>query len=86
MENVHELARKIADGGFVWVEDGPTLLEIIDIVNVSFEGILDHEERKDICYKVLDFLDTTYEWDAPRMNEDTERCFYKWMVNYRIRS
>ena len=86
MENVHELARKIADGGFGWVEDGPTLLEIIDIVNGSFEGILDHEERKDICYKVLDSLDTTYEWDAPRMNEETERGFYKWMVNYRIRS
>ena len=34
MENVHELARKIADGGFGWVEDGPTLLEIIDIVNL----------------------------------------------------
>jgi len=35
---------------------------------------------------VLDILDTLYGWDAPRMTDEQERAFYKYIVQMEIRA
>ena len=85
MDKVQELAKSVAEGGFSLVEDGTKILNIIDAVNSTFSDILPLDERRDVCYTVLDCLDTEYGWDAPRMSEEVERGFYKIMIQWRIK-
>jgi len=81
---IEEIAAEIAEGGFGWVEDGQKLLQIIDIVNSTFEDIIDLPERREVVYNVIDGLDTKFGWDAPRMTDEVERSFYKQMINWRV--
>lgn len=85
MDKVQELAKSVAEGGFSWVEDGNKILAIIDAVNSAFSDILPLDERKEVCYTVLDCLDTEHDWDAPRMSEEVERGFYKMMIAWRVK-
>ena len=85
MDKVQELAKSVAEGGFSWVEDGTKILNIIDAINSTFSDILPLDERRDVCYTVLDCLDTEYGWDAPRMSEEVERGFYKIMIQWRVK-
>ena len=85
MDKVQELAKSVAEGGFSWVEDGNKILAIIDAVNSAFSDILPLDERKEVCYTVLDCLDTEHDWDAPRMSEEGERGFYKMMIAWRVK-
>ena len=86
MDKVQELAKSVAEGGFSWVEDGNKILAIIDAVNSTFSDILPLDERREVCYTVLDCLDTEHDWDAPRMSEEVERGFYKMMIQWRVTS
>ena len=81
---IEEIAAEIAEGGFGWVEDGQKLLQIIDIVNSTFEDIIDLTERREVVYNVIDGLDTKFGWDAPRMTDEVERSFYRQMINWRV--
>ena len=85
MDKVQELAKSVAEGGFSWVDDGNKILAIIDAVNSAFSDILPLDERKEVCYTVLDCLDTEHDWDAPRMSEEVERGFYKMMIAWRVK-
>ena len=85
MDKVQELAKSVAEGGFSWVDDGNKILAIIDAVNSAFSDILPLDERKEVCYTVLDCLDTEHDWDAPRMSEEVERGFYKMMIEWRVK-
>ena len=85
MDKVQDLAKSVAEGGFSWVEDGNKILAIIDAVNSAFSDILPLDERKEVCYTVLDCLDTEHDWDAPRMSEEVERGFYKMMIAWRVK-
>ena len=85
MDKVQELAKSVAEGGFSWVEDGNKILAIIDAVNSAFSDILPLDERKEVCYTVLDCLDTEHDWDAPRISEEVERGFYKMMIAWRVK-
>ena len=67
------------------MDDGNKILAIIDAVNSTFSDILPLEERKEVCYTVLDCLDTEHDWDAPRMSEEVERGFYKMMIAWRVK-
>ena len=81
---IEKIAADVAEGGFSWVEDGKKILEIIDEVNSTFITIADLTERREIVYNVIDGLDTKFGWDAPRMSEETERSFYRQMINWRV--
>ena len=85
MDKVQELAKSVAEGGYSWVDDGNKILAIIDAVNSAFSDILPLDERKEVCYTVLDCLDTEHDWDAPRMSEEVERGFYKMMIEWRVK-
>ena len=86
MDKVQELAKSVAEGGFSWVDDGNKILAIIDAVNSTFSDILPLDERREVCYTVLDCLDEEHDWDAPRMSEEVERGFYKMMIQWRVTS
>ena len=86
MDKVQELAKSVAEGGFSWVDDGNKILAIIDAVNSTFSDILPLDERREVCYTVLDCLDEEHDWDAPRMSEEAERGFYKMMIQWRVTS
>lgn len=84
VKKIEEIAAEIAEGGFGWVEDGQKLLQIIDMVNSTFEDIIDLSERREVVYNVIDGLDTKFGWDAPRMTDEVERSFYRQMINWRV--
>lgn len=83
---IHDLAEKIQLNGFRWVEDGPTLREIVREVDreVKLRAPL-LATRRELAYQILDILDTLYGWDAPRMDETQERAFYKAIVGWEIK-
>ena len=83
---IHELAEKIQQNGFRWVEDGPTLREIVREIDMAVKltaPLL--ATRRELAYQALDILDTLYGWDAPRMDETQERAFYRAIVGWEIR-
>lgn len=84
MENIEQIAKDIAEGGFGWMEDGQRLLDIIDAVNTAFKEIIYIDERKEVIYTVLESLDDKHGWDAPRMSEEVERGFYKQLIEWRV--
>lgn len=88
------LASSIQEYGFRWVEDGPTLAEIIRLVDVSATAELKKRNlgadqlltlRRKICEEALDLLDMVYGWDADRMSETEERMFYRALVGFTVK-
>ena len=92
-KTIHDLARKIKVGGFRWVEDGPTIREIIREVDAFSAPLLETAglttdkllaARRAAAYTALDLLDTLYGWDAARMDEAQERAFYRQIVQWEL--
>lgn len=92
-QKIHDLATKIPEGGFRWVEDGPVIRQIIQEVDafivprlkkIGLGRDLMRAARQEAAYKVLDLLDTLYGWDPPRMDDTQERAFYRQIVQWEI--
>ena len=85
---IHDLAEKVPQGGFRWVEDGPTIRKIVQLVDdyvtpklgarTDVQGIV--ALRREVVFHALDLLDQVYGWDAPRMTDEQERAFYRFIV------
>ena len=85
MDEIHELAGSIQKGGFRWVEDGNTILRIIDLLAAQITSLpLPLVMRQEIIITSVKNLDDQYGWDAPRMSEAQEDAFYAMMVQWRI--
>lgn len=83
-QRIVDLATRIQVNGFRWVEDGPTLREIVQVVDATNKS-QSLASRREIAYKALDLLDTFYSWDAPRMDETQERAFYLAIIGWEIK-
>jgi len=84
-QQIKDLAASISKGGFRWVEDGPTIRKIVQYVDTNSKTFgLSLDVRRETAVKVLDVLDTLYGWDAPRMTDEQERAFYKYIVQMEI--
>ena len=85
-QRIHDLAAKIQKNGFRWVEDGPTLREIVREIDAAVKlQVPFSATRRELAYQALVILDTLYGWDAPRMDETQERAFYRAIVGWEIR-
>lgn len=80
---LHRLASLIPQYGFLWAEDGPTLLQIIALLyaEIPTDAALTVAEKKAYLVIWLFRLDRRYGWDAKNMDQATEDQFYRFFVD-----
>ena len=81
------IAANVMTNGFTWMDDGPKILQIIDLLWKQMHEQWSRTiaewtplEKYQLILRTILQLDEAYGWDAPNMSESTEDSMLTWMT------